>query len=85
LRLSEAMVTDDQRKLAKIVIKNWCSKHGVFIVSSAIALDFLSKLNISGGFGPVLTARDLNLTTQEFSEVLDLDSFIYTLGDLELF
>lgn len=85
LRLSEAMVTEEQRKLAKIVIKNWCSKHGAYIVSSAIALNFLSRLNITGGFGPALTARDLNLSSQEYSEVLDLDSFIYTLGDLELF
>jgi len=85
LRLSEVLVHKDYRKLAKTVVRNWGRKHSAHIVSSAADLDFFSKLKVSGGFGPALTVRNLNLSSKEYAELLKLDSFSYTLGDLELF
>jgi len=85
LRLSEVIVDEEKRKQAKNVIRSWGRKHGIHIVSSAVGLDFFSKLKVSGGFGPALTVRNLNLSSKEYAELLKLDSFSYTLGDLELF
>ena len=85
LRLSEVIVDKDLSKTAKSVIRKWSSKFGTHIVSSAESLNFTLNPKISGGFGPTLTVRNLNLSSGEYAELLKLESFSYALGDLELF
>lgn len=45
----------------------------------------ISRIAISGNFGPVLTFRNINLDENEKDEFSELSNWIYTLGDMELF
>jgi len=85
LRLSEVIVDKANKKNAGKIIKNWAQSHGAHIVTTAAGIDIFSKVKVSGAFGPVLTIRNLNLDTELYRQLLELENISYTLGDLELF
>jgi len=85
LRLSEVIVDKANKKNAGKIIKNWAQNHGAHIVTTAAGIDIFSKVKVSGAFGPVLTIRNLNLDTELYMQLLELENISYTLGDLELF
>lgn len=83
LRISEHIYTNGfgLEKINKAV-KEFSRKHGAHIITST-RLNF--GLGFSGNYGPVLTLRDVNLNSNLKQELLRLNNWSYTLGDLELF
>lgn len=63
-------------------VKEFSKKFGAHIITST---GLSSGLGFSGNYGPVLTLRDVNLDTNLKQELLQLNNWSYTLGDLELF
>jgi predicted N-acetyltransferase YhbS len=83
LRIAEHIYSNDSglQKINKAV-KEFSKKFGAHIISSA---GLSSGLGFSGNFGPVLTFRNVNLDLNLNQELLQLNNWSYTLGDLELF
>jgi hypothetical protein len=83
LRITEHIYSDDSglQKINKAV-KEFSKKFGAHIITSA---GLSSGLGFSGNYGPVLTLRDVNLDSNLKQELLQLNNWSYTLGDLELF
>jgi predicted N-acetyltransferase YhbS len=83
LRITEHIYFDDSglQKINKAV-KEISKKFGARIISST---GLNSGLGFYGNFGPVLTLRDVNLDSKLKKELLQLNHWSYTLGDLELF
>lgn len=63
-------------------VKEFSKKFGAHIITYT---GLNSGLGFSGNFGPVLTLRDVNLDSNFKQELLQLNNWSYTLGDLELF
>ncbi|CAM4240452.1 GNAT family N-acetyltransferase [Gillisia hiemivivida] len=63
--------------------KELTKKLGAQVVTTSSDLNL--AIGFSGNYGPVLTLRDVNLTTNLKHELLQLNNWSYTLGDLELF
>lgn len=85
-RVSEAIkLPEVSPKVFQKTLREWCEKNGVHFISSTP----ISKLGLSitqnFKIGPVLTLRDLELSLQEKEYLLDLNSWAYSTGDLELF
>jgi len=55
----------------------------VHVISSSQKLGNL--IEVAGIFGPILTLRNLNLKNDINKDLLNLNNWNYTLGDLELF
>jgi len=83
LRITEHIFTDDSG-LQKInrAVNETSKKFGAHIITTA---GLNSGLGFSGNYGPVLSLRDVNLDTNLKQELLQLNNWSYTLGDLELF
>jgi len=83
LRIAEHIYSNDfgLQKIKKAV-KEFSEKFGAHIITSA---GLNSGLGFSGNYGPVLTLRDVNLDSNLKQELLQLNNWSYTLGDLELF
>ncbi len=83
LRITEHIFFDDPG-LQKInrAVKEFSKKFGAHIITSA---GLNSGLEFSGNYGPVLTLRNVNLDLNQNQELLQLNNWTYTLGDLELF
>ncbi|PRX43491.1 GNAT family N-acetyltransferase [Salegentibacter salegens] len=83
LRITEHIYSDD-RGLQKInkAVKEFSKKFGAQIITST-GLSY--GVGFSGNYGPVLTLRDVNLDPNLKQELLQLNNWSYTLGDLELF
>jgi len=83
LRITEHIYSDDSglQKINKAV-KEFSKKFGAHIITST---GLSSGLGFSGNYGPVLTLRDVNLDSNLKQELLQLNNWSYTLGDLELF
>jgi len=83
LRITEHIYSNDSG-LHKInrAVKEISKKFGAHIISSA---GLSSGLGFSGNFGPVLTMRNVNLDLNLNQELLQLNNWSYTIGDLELF
>ncbi len=83
LRITEHIFIDDLglKKINK-AIKDFSKEFGAHIITSA-GLNY--GLGFSGNFGPVLSLRDVDLDTNSKQELLQLNNWSYTLGDLELF
>ncbi len=83
LRITEHIYSD-KLGLKKInnAVKEFRKKFGAHIITST---GLSSGLGFSGKFGPVLTLRDVNLDPNLKQELLQLNKWSYTLGDLELF
>lgn len=86
LRIVEVIAEDEKsmKEVSKIV-KNWIKKFGATFVSISDNAGLFKNVKILGNFGPVLTVRKLNVPEKEYRELLQLQTFNYTLGDLELF
>ncbi len=84
LRIVEHIYTDDSG-LQKIneVVKKISRKFGAQIITISAGLNL--GIGFSGNYGPVLTLRDVNLDLNLKQELLQLNNWSYTLGDLELF
>ncbi len=83
LRIAEHIYSEESG-LQKInnAVKEINRKIGAHIISST---SLSSGLGFSGNYGPVLTLRDVNLESNLKQELLQLNNWSYTLGDLELF
>jgi len=83
LRITEHIFFDDFG-LQKInrAVKEFSKKFGAHIITST---GLNSGLGFSGNYGPVLTLRDVNLDSNLKKELLQLNNWSYTLGDLELY
>jgi predicted N-acetyltransferase YhbS len=83
LRITEHIYSNDSG-LQKInrAVKEISKKFGAHIITST---GLSSSLGFSGNYGPVLTMRDVNLNLNLKRELLQLNNWSYTLGDLELF
>ncbi len=83
LRITENIYFDDSgRQKINKAVKEFSKKFGAHIITSA---GLKSSLGFSGNYGPVLTLRDVNLDSNLKKELLQLNNWSYTLGDLELF
>jgi len=83
LRISEAIfLAKSQLNRINKIVESWSKNSKAHIISSAPGV---FKNSIIGNFGPVLTVKDLNLEKNYLQEVLSLNSWDYSLGDLELF
>ena len=83
LRITEHIYNDEPglQKLNKAV-KEFSDKFKPQIITST---GLNSNLGISGNYGPVLTLRNVNLDPVSKQELILLNNWSYTLGDLELF
>jgi len=83
LRITEHIYSNDSglQKINKTV-KEISKKFGAHIITST---GLSSGFGFSGNYGPVLTMRNVNLDLNFNRELLQLNNWSYTLGDLELF
>lgn len=81
LRIVEGISTN--RGNFKEGLKRFRKKLGGHLISFSPTLQELP--GIKGNFGPVLTANSLNLITEEKSQLLSIEKWNSSLGDLELF
>lgn len=87
LRITECIFKENSKTKKKIrkLIRRWSSKFGIQVISFSPELMNPGLLFLKGGFGPVLTVRELNLQEKEKSTYFNLENWTYSLGDLELF
>jgi predicted N-acetyltransferase YhbS len=83
LRIAEHVFSNDiGREKINNAIKEFSKKFGAQLITSA---DLNCGRGFSGNYGPVLTLRNVNLKSKLNQELLQLNKWSYTLGDLELF
>ncbi|WZL88733.1 GNAT family N-acetyltransferase [Salinimicrobium sp. 3283s] len=84
LRITEHVYSEDSglQKINKAV-KEISKRFGVQLITTSVRLN--SGIGFYGNYGPVLTLRDVNLSSNLKQELLQLNNWSYTLGDLELF
>ena len=86
LRISEALKSPGlPKKILRKEVRRWAKKYGVQVISFSPESDLDFTLTISGKFGPVLTFRDMALPKEEKQNFLNLGTWAYSTGDLELF
>lgn len=85
LRIAECIFHETTSKEIFNVIAQLASKFGVHVISFSPQLLKIKLNNYKGNFGPMLTLRDLNLSPVEKTDFLDVTTWQYSLGDLELF
>lgn len=81
-RISEAIVSGKGKKTAKTVILKLAKSSGAKVLSISLNSGINFKTGFSGDFGPVLTFKPIHLNEPQF---LNLKTWSYSLGDLELF
>ncbi len=83
LRITEHIYFNETgRQKIDRAVKKISKKFGAQIITST---GLNSGLGFSGNYGPVLTLRDVNLVSGLKQELVQLNNWSYTLGDLELF
>ncbi|WP_051201427.1 GNAT family N-acetyltransferase [Christiangramia portivictoriae] len=86
LRIVEAITLSALSvKSIKITIDKLAKDFGVQFVSFAPSENLKFFNSFSGKFGPVLTVKEINLIDNQKKGLLNLNNWIYSLGDLELF
>jgi len=87
LRIAECIFDDNDinQKNINNLINLWCSKFGIQVISYSPEVLNLNLTLVNSKIGPVLTLRDLNLSTNEFNTFKKVNNWNYSLGDLELF
>lgn len=86
LRISEVIKSQKISNTAlKKEIKSWARKYGVHFISFSPSSDVKFFTAISGKFGPVLTFRKMIVSEKEENKFLNINTWAYSLGDLELF
>ncbi|SFN73819.1 GNAT family N-acetyltransferase [Salegentibacter flavus] len=81
-RVSEAIISKLGKKPAKSALLKLAKSSGAKVLSVSPDAGLRFKAGITGNFGPVLTYKPINLDQPEF---LNLKTWAYSLGDLELF
>lgn len=81
-RISEVIVSKYGKKSAKSALLNLANSSEARVLSISPGMNISFKAGITGNFGPVLTFKPINIYQSEF---LNLKSWTYSLGDLELF
>lgn len=81
-RVSEAVFSEPGKKSAKEAVLKLAKSSGAKFLSVSPDSGIHFKTGISGKFGPVLTYKPMNNNKPEF---LNLNTWAYSLGDLELF
>lgn len=66
-------------------VKKLSREYGVNVISFSPASDLNFTISVTGNFGPVLTFKDMAITEKDKNEFLNLSSWAYCTGDLELF
>lgn len=86
LRIVESIFIDlkGQKELKKS-IKRWSLKFGAQIISYSNKLLTIPGPQIKGGFGPILTVKEIILAPKEKNICFTTTKWDYSLGDLELF
>ena len=86
LRISELIFSPDiSQRLIKKTIRTWAKEAGVHFISLQIpGVKSIFQRKISGNFGPVLTFKEVRKDLEK-DDFLNLNSWEYSLGDLELF
>lgn len=86
LRIVESIFNDQKGQMElRNCIKRWSLKFGAQLISFSPKLLKITGPTVKGGFGPVLTVREILLTPPEMDISLSMDKWDYSLGDLELF
>ncbi len=87
LRIAECIFDDTEINKKKInnLIKLWCSKFGIQVISYSPEVLDLNLTLVNYKIGPILTLRELNLSQNEFETFKNVNNWNYCLGDLELF
>jgi GNAT superfamily N-acetyltransferase len=81
-RVSEAIFSKSRKKSAKSTILRLAKSSGAKVLSISPDSGINFKTGITGSFGPILIYKSINLNQPKF---LNLQSWAYSLGDLELF
>lgn len=83
LRITEHIFNDDTgfQKINRVV-NELSKKFGAHIITSE---GLNSGFGFPGNYGPVLTLRDVNLSSNLKNKLMLLNNWSYSLGDLELF
>ncbi|HET8885509.1 MAG TPA: GNAT family N-acetyltransferase [Salinimicrobium sp.] len=69
----------------KKIIKYWSKKFGAQAISFSPKVNKMPFPVYKGDLGPILTVKDLNLTEELKSSLLQIPNWNYSLGDMELF
>ncbi len=85
LRIAECIYRDDSKLEIVKLIDAWANKFGAQFISYSPKLLELKYNLINSNIGPTLTIRDLNLSEGENRKFKKIDTWNYSLGDLELF
>lgn len=86
LRVAECIfINDSCTSIIQKKLNEWSKKFGVQVISFSPDLLPFKYPNFKGKFGPVLTLRELNLSNSQKKSCSNIESWIYSLGDLELF
>ena len=87
LRIVECIFEENTTDFSRIMrtIRNWCSRFGIQVISFSPKLIKIGGPSFAGSFGPILTLRDLNFQVSHNPAVANVESWSYSLGDLELF
>ena len=87
LRISECIFDSGRKSCKKNVkrkMREWSAKFGTQVITFS-PQHYSDWYSFKGNFGPVLTLRDLNLSSVENTRFLDIKRWGNSLGDLELF
>lgn len=85
LRVSECIFKSKSgKKEVNNFVKELSKKYSTNIISYSSDQN-ISKLQVSGKFGPVLTLRNINCKDSDYMEFLNVKQWNYSIGDLELF
>ncbi|MCG9970419.1 GNAT family N-acetyltransferase [Christiangramia crocea] len=86
-RVSECIYRKDKVVSSGLnkAIKKLARKLGAHMISFAPDILPLKGLMLKGGYGPILTVRELNLKESEYSRLLEIENWNNSIGDLELF
>ncbi len=81
-RISEAITVKSAKKPAKMAILRLAKLSGAKVLSISPDAGIYFKTGMKGNFGPALTFKSITLHQPEF---LNIETWAYSLGDLELF
>ncbi len=85
LRIAEHIfINKDGLDKIKTAVKRLGRVYTVHLISCSGGLK-ISRIYISGNYGPVFTVRNVRYEQEPFADLLNMNNWAYSLGDLELF
>lgn len=85
LRVSECIYTQTSKSKINNLLSSLSKKFGAQIITYSPELLALGGNLVKANIGPILTIKDLNFSTEENTKFKQIESWSYSLGDLELF